>query len=80
MRLLIAGGMLALAVSASQTAANADRGGNRPCPPGLLKCACYFQCYRADGEGGPTPNYYKPSPAIAACMEKCVKAKEAAQR
>jgi hypothetical protein len=93
MRLLIVGGMLALAVSASLTAANgADssrasiwpRGeamrdkygiahiGPRKVCGGVSTCNCRVQC-------GDIP-VGKPSPAIATCMEKCVKAKEAAQR
>jgi hypothetical protein len=81
MRRVIVGGMLALAVSVWLTPANATSGGvNRPCgaQTGTLKCACYFQCKRA-----PLPEScgrfgcrYKP---IAACMAKCVAAKEAAQ-
>jgi hypothetical protein len=80
MRLVIVGGMLALAVSVSLTAANgaADKYGTerqgaktKSCF-GVLRCNCRVQC-------GDIP-VGKPSPAIAACMEKCVKAKEAAQR
>jgi hypothetical protein len=72
--------MLALAVSASLTPASAlTGGGNRPCGPGLSKCACYFQCYHAIGERGPFPDYNKPSPAVAACEAKCMAAKKAAQ-
>jgi hypothetical protein len=78
--------ILALAVSASLTTANAMPGsGNRPCgwpdsgaQTGTLKCACYFQCKRAPlPEGcGRFGCHYKP---IAACMAKCVAAKEAAR-
>jgi hypothetical protein len=87
--------MLALAVQASLTAANgADFSSAHPSRAsiwprgdpmrhkygiagfrgrcnGVLYCVCRVQC-------GDIPSG-KPSPAVAACMEKCVKAKEAAQ-
>jgi hypothetical protein len=52
-------------------ARSGGRGSSLQCA-GALRCSCRVQC-------GDTP-VGKPSPDIAACMEKCVKAKEAAQR
>jgi hypothetical protein len=99
MRLMIVGGMLALAVSASLTAAKSadfssthlssasiwphgeamrdkygvarSQGRTISCA-GALGCTCRVQC-------GDIP-VGKASPAIAACIDKCIKAKEAAQR
>jgi hypothetical protein len=100
MRLVIVGGILALAVSASLTAANgadfssthlssasiwprgeamrdkygiARQQGRTTSCAGALGCECRVQ------QCGDIPAG-KPSPAIAACMERCVKVKEAAQR
>jgi len=50
----------------------ARRGGRSTTCAGALGCVCRVQ------QCGDIP-VGKPSPAIAACMEKCVKAKEAAQ-
>jgi hypothetical protein len=98
MRLLIVGGMLALAVSVSLTPANGvdfssahpsrasiwprgeamrDKYGIARIRPrkvcgGVSTCNCRVQ------QCGDIP-VGKPSPAVAACMEKCVKAKEAAR-
>jgi len=47
------------------------RGSSLQCA-GALRCSCRVQC-------GDIP-VGKASPAFAACMEKCVKAKESAQR
>jgi hypothetical protein len=77
--LLIVAGMLMLAISASVTPANAA-GPVGYC--GSLRCACQFQCRvefwnteklwdRADRHS---------RPLTQACVEKCVKAKEATRR
>ncbi len=64
MRLLIVGGMLALAFSASLTPASA-------------KCAT-LRCVCRAATCGDVPSGM-PSPTIEACIRKCVTAKKAAQ-
>ncbi len=66
MRLLIVGGILTLAFSASLTPASAQRW----C--GSLRCQCrVVTC-------GDVPNG-TPSPTVEACIRKCVAAKKDAQ-
>jgi hypothetical protein len=68
MRLLIVGGILALAFSASLTPASAA------CP----KCSTLGYICRVQ-QCGDIPAG-RPSPAVAACIRKCVAEKKAAQR
>jgi hypothetical protein len=85
---LVVSGILALAVSASLTPANATSGGgNRPCFLSAYSSriafnewpchACVSQC-RGYGKPSPANGYGKPSSDIFACVTKCTAAKRAA--
>ena len=83
MRLVIVGGIVALAVSASLTPANAGGGGNRPCHAGRIAldewpCVCVSWC---KGYGDPSRPYGngKPWRDVVACAVKCDAAKKAAR-
>jgi hypothetical protein len=77
--LLIVAGILALAVSASLTPANAA-GPVGYC--GNLRCACQFQCrvefWNTEKLWDRANRHSRP--LTQACIDKCVAAKEAARR
>jgi hypothetical protein len=88
MRLLIVGGMLALAVSASMTAANAASGfpkfmcnGADTSHPGSIIAwgSAKPNCRAPPSWDGTRNNPWSCPPLLQACVAQCVKAKEAAR-
>jgi hypothetical protein len=81
MRLLIVSGMLALALSASLTPANARGGCPADGPVGRIYCHCSRQCTVHNPSVATTPVYrpFYDDPKWQVCQAKCVNAAEAAR-